>query len=104
MHFFAGVWVGGVALWLYLSGRSTEHCEALSAKCMYLVSVLSILAVGVFWEIFEFGLDRIVEFTPIYDVADTLSDLFFDVFGAVVVTYFILLRLRKKKSKKLNNK
>ncbi len=96
MHFFAGVWIGGVALWLYLGGQSNEHGEVLSTRRISLVTFLVVLSVGVFWEIFQFGLDRVVEFAPIYDIGDTLSDLFFDVFGGLVAVYIVLSRRRGK--------
>jgi len=99
MHFFGGAWIAGVALWLYLGAQRSAHGEVPSTSRVYLVSILSVLAIGIFWEIFEFGLDRVVEFTRVYNTADTLSDLFFGVFGAAVVTYVILARHHSKKLK-----
>ena len=52
----------------------------------FTVSFLSVLAIGLLWEVFEYGLDIIFPTGRPYDIADTASDLMFDIVGGVCAT------------------
>lgn len=76
MHFLGGFWVGAVALWV-LGARA----PGAPFRRRLGVAFLAVAAVGVSWEVFEFGLDAIG------DSVDTQQDLMFDVLGAVAAVF-----------------
>ena len=80
MHFFGGFWLGLVAVWL------------LNIKEIYLRSilkiVLSVLFIGIFWEIFEIIIDKSIT-GNIFNTLDTISDICFDFSGGLfAILYF----------------
>lgn len=80
MHFTSGFCVGmaSVLIWQYFIDKN------ISFKKSLLVSMLSILIIGLSWEIFEtyFGVTLISD--GVNYVTDTVSDLILDVCGAIL--------------------
>lgn len=74
MHFLGGFWLSLAFIWLY----NKEKLNPVNI----LKIMLSVLAVGVVWELFEIVVNSSLAKNP-FDAFDTLSDLFFDLFGAV---------------------
>ena len=74
-HFLGGVWVASLMFCLMRNGSSPTF--------LYILGFVAFIGVG--WEFFEFILDRYITmagytYLPgVYE--DTLSDLFFDLFG-----------------------
>lgn len=101
MHFSGGVFVGLSVLYIYFhSGYvSPRHHQAL----FIILFALALGAlIGVLWEFFEFGIDLYTQKTingitvMNQKVGDTLSDLFFDMFGAVSGSLAFLKLWHKK--------
>ena len=96
MHFLGGLWVGIIILWLYYySGYIKRPIE--SKKYVFWLSVISVIIVGLGWEIFEFIIE--VDFSNNY-VGDTLLDLIMDTIGAVVAFWVIIKARIVEESKK----
>lgn len=87
MHFAGGAWLGGFFWWA--RGRFPAHFGEPRSTLGFALQLLAMVAlVGVFWEFYEFGSDFILERgISSYEllgpsgVADTMSDLFFDLAG-----------------------
>lgn len=91
MHFLGGFWLAMVFMWL------NPNFQIPNPKFIklpnYLITVVITLGfvalIGVFWEFFEFTYDIFISangYSRIAQrgVADTMSDLFFDLLGGLV--------------------
>lgn len=87
MHFFGGFWLGLVFLWLFSYKNSSLE---LSLELVFKI-ILSVLVIGVLWEIFEIIFINIIAQTP-FNILDTLSDVFFDLAGCVFVMLYFFKR------------
>ncbi len=104
MHFLGGFWVGAFAVWLFnLSGRILADSPAV----FIIFLVLSIAAlVGVLWEFSEFIFDHIAVFGrnprlfQQQGVADTMSDLFFDLLGGLSACLVFVKKFPKNENGK----
>jgi len=85
------MWVGGAGVLLYSRFKKVP-IDSLNIATIYGVSIISVIIVGIFWELFEFSLDTFVVFQS-NDTIDTLSDLAMDVAGALLASVYII---RKK--------
>lgn len=101
MHFTGGFFVALFALYLYFhSDYITPRHNNSWFTILYALGAGAV--VGVFWEFFEFAIDlytgRTFNGITVVNqrVGDTMSDLFFDMFGAVTAS-LIFLRLWQKK-------
>lgn len=91
MHFFGGVWLA-MAFLLLNSKLKILNGSSISRSSDYLIAVfitLSFVAFGgILWEFFEFFYDLLISsrgyagFAQL-GAADTVSDLFFDLFGGL---------------------
>jgi hypothetical protein len=80
MHFAGGLWVGlGAILFFFTAGVVCLPWR--DGRVVAVVALASVLAVGLGWEVYELmaGLTD-----PVFDRADTLGDLIFDLLGGVV--------------------
>lgn len=77
MHFAGGVFLGLVALASYARAKGMEN----PAMKAFIVVLMATLVFGVGWEIFEFGIDTFITFSP-HNLLDTVSDICFDLAGA----------------------
>lgn len=81
MHFLGGLWLGLVSIHLFC-------LKDISLKSILKIFFIVLLA-GVGWEIFEVLIDKFITL-KIFDLPDTLSDIFFDsVGGLFAIFYFI---------------
>lgn len=101
MHFAGGFFVALSVLYLYFHSGYVELSHN-QAWFTILCALGAGAVVGVFWEFFEFAIDlytgRTFNGISVMDqkVGDTLSDLFFDMFGAVAAS-LVFLKLWQKK-------
>ena len=100
MHFLGGAGFGFFAIWFfYYSGKI--FIQNLP-KYFLLMAVLASAALGgVLWELYEFTLDVFVAQKGYLElsqagVADTMSDLFFDLMGAASTALLFLFKKKKK--------
>jgi hypothetical protein len=101
MHFTGGFFVALSALYLYFHSEYIQPRHH-NAWFTILCALGAGAVIGIFWEFFEFSIDLYTERTINgisvinQKVGDTLSDLFFDMFGAVTAS-LIFLKLWQKK-------
>ncbi len=95
MHFLGGFWVSLTALWLFYFSSFVKNYRK-NLIDIFIISLTSVLVVGIGWEVFEFVIET--SFSNNY-VADTILDLIMDVVGSLVITFLLLktkfLDLRK---------
>lgn len=93
MHFLGGFWIGGVALWYFFSSGRTSIFK--NNKNYLLVSVITILVVGLSWEVFEIGVDFATGLYT-YQYLDGFYDMVMGTLGATGVAYLYILKLNSK--------
>ncbi len=88
MHFLGGFWVSSVAMWWFYS-----QIIDFKHRNIFIFSIGVVLIIGSLWEIFGFGIDKFTLVSRSDLALDTISDIIFDVIGAIVsAMYFILKR------------
>ncbi len=107
MHFFGGVWIGIMILWIYyLSGKFKNIPEnRRRASYVYILAGTVAMIIGVFWEIFEFSLDFFITFNEFNGFYDTANDILFAIIGAFLAAKYFVDKgcYKKQKNKILNN-
>ncbi len=88
MHTLGGVWIALASLFIYKYRRTTLD-DIFYPKKLFFVALISVVAVGLMWEIFEFGMER-VGTLDLANPVDSFSDICFDLVGGILgTTYFI---------------
>jgi len=85
-HFLGGLWVALIILWLIFRSGYVQMIS-FSEKNVMLVTLVSILVVGVLWELFELWAGIIIKDGY---VLDTALDGAMDVLGALVGFYLFV--------------
>ncbi len=90
MHFSGGLWQGLFFVWFFsikdlpfLKPSLDLYDKKLGYKLIFYV-----LLIGLLWEIFEFYANNYIGSYP-FDIIDTSSDLFFDLFGGTCATIYL---------------
>lgn len=102
MHFLGGFWVAMAFVYLISNYQFPILNESFLPKAPLFIIILSFVAfIGVFWEFYEFLNDIFLSsrnYSQIFQqgAADTIGDLFFDLFGGTVFLLIYRLILRKK--------
>ncbi len=86
MHFLGGLWVGLSALWFYSFSGFFEDVRK-DKPFIFLLSFLSVLVVGLGWEVFEFLIE--IDFSNNY-ISDTSLDLIMDILGGITASLIVL--------------
>ena len=95
LHFSGGLVAASV--FFNLSDRFPELASFRRNRLVTLILVIAFVAlVGVLWEFFEFGLDQFFGFRDIRwqfqdSIADTMTDLFMDLLGALALFSLLIL-------------
>ena len=115
LHFLGGAWVSVFAFWYFFkyppeikSRFPRDLISGLGAGWILVVGLISFAVfAGVLWEFLEFSWDYFVAepYGVIFaqrNLQDTMSDLFFDLVGALVATFYLsyYYRLGFRNSKK----
>jgi RsiW-degrading membrane proteinase PrsW (M82 family) len=79
MHFLGGFWVALALVWLFFP--KNNNLETM------IKLLLGTLLVGIAWEFFEFFVNANIAQNS-FDIEDTLSDLFFDMFGGGLAVFY----------------
>ncbi len=82
MHFLGGVVIGGIAAW-----SAYRFAAPMSLRKFIFIALLSIAAVGIGWEVFEYLTGQYVGQQSI--VLDTTLDLLMDTLGAIFASLLI---------------
>ena len=93
MHFAGGAWVAGVTIWWKFFSRKQEVPPITpTINRLILWGIGGAFVVGLGWEAYESIVSLITQ-GHINDIQDTISDLFLDMAGGVVVA--VLYNLNK---------
>jgi hypothetical protein len=88
MHFLGGFWLALIYIYLFNTKKATSLTFAKMA--------LWVLVIGLLWEFFELYFVNYVADNP-FDLSDTLSDLFFDLFGGSLAFLYCIKRIMLSK-------
>jgi len=94
MHFLGGLWVG--LFFIYVFSRKNASFDSIKKIILY------VLLIGVLWEFFEIFANQYIGRNP-FDIWDTLADLFFDLLGAFVATFYFSKKIVSKVMKSDSN-
>ncbi len=90
MHFIGGVWLGVVFVWLCAFRKLP-----LTLNFPFVLRlILSVLIVGVGWEVFEYYFINYMAQNN-FDVVDTVSDLVLDISGGLLASTYLLYKHKK---------
>lgn len=85
MHFAGGAWVAGVTIWWkFFSGTQETSSPLPTLQRLIVWGVGGAFVVGLGWEVYESVVSLIMQ-GHINDIQDTISDLFLDMAGGIVV-------------------
>lgn len=93
MHLLGGMSLGLVALLGFFAQKAKNQAQIPNKKELLTIILLTALSIGFTWEIFEIVLNHYTTQFQ-FNLLDTLSDISFDMAGAVL-TYFIFLKRYK---------
>jgi len=97
MHFLGGVFIGLVSL-AFLTNQEVGHpLGGPTSGKVILTAFLSVLMIGVLWELFEFSLDTFITYNP-HNFLDTFSDLVFDLVGGLTASLYFLYNYKHEKN------
>ena len=100
MHFLGGVWVSLTTLWLYFFSDIFSPSRRRGVNFL-IVSLLSIVVIGLFWEVFELLFGITTTSSPEY-VYDTTLDLIMDTLGAICACmYAYIVEIEQNHNKEL---
>lgn len=100
-HFLGGAWVASLAAYYLVKFNLVKVFDFKSYFFVLIFLVGTATLMGVFWEIFEFGADQYslhrfgISANMQPSLSDTMGDLFFDCFGALVFA-FAYLKISKQ--------
>lgn len=111
LHITSGIILGEVGfLFVYLLNEKGDKNVNLSPIFVVIVAFCFATTVGVFWEFFEYGADRLLGYNmqkfrmPGQDgLVDTMGDLIVDAVGAVIACIFGWIYMKTKKDPLFNN-
>lgn len=111
LHTTSGVVLGLVGfLFVYLLNEKGDANVNLSPTFVVIFAFCFAITMGVFWEFFEFGADRLLGYNmqrfrlPGEDgLLDTMEDLIVDSIGAIVACIFGWIYMKKEKDTLFNN-
>lgn len=111
LHTTSGVILGLVGfLFVYLLNEKGDKNVNLSPIFVVIFAFCFAITMGVFWEFFEFGADRLLGYNmqkfrmPGQDgLVDTMEDLIVDTLGAVIACVFGWIYMKKKKDTLFND-
>lgn len=84
MHFLGGFWVG-LSYFYFFPVRSFSTHDFI--KLLFFV-----LCVGLGWEVYEILVNKVIAQNP-FDYVDISSDIFFDLFGGIMATFYFYKRI-----------
>ena len=90
LHFLGGLWIALFAFW-FLFGYKNYSIDIISPGILFVGLISFAVFAGVLWEFFEFSWDYFIagpygQIQAQRNLPDTMSDLFFDLAGALVAS------------------
>ncbi|PIR70482.1 MAG: hypothetical protein COU46_01250 [Candidatus Niyogibacteria bacterium CG10_big_fil_rev_8_21_14_0_10_42_19] len=95
LHFIGGFWLGASAFYFLYKMKPGWVSQPYIVSLLFIVGVSAIF--GILWEFFEYASDQFFYFFHVTKMslaqpglADTLSDLFFDLMGGLLAALYFL--------------
>ena len=88
MHILGGLWIALVSLTAYYESKHFAEKDH-SPVGVVVVALAVTLTIGIFWEVYEFGIQHAVGEFGI-GLADTLKDLVDDLIGALLAAWLFV--------------
>lgn len=85
MHFLGGVFLAFLGAFLFDS-----FLKKVNTKTYFFWILCIVCIIGVGWEVFEFSVQEIVKIKELANIPDSFSDLFFDILGGIMGTFFVI--------------
>jgi len=109
LHFGGGFLVGMFGLWFIFNSEQSKKykfgAEKIPSVYIIILAVSFAALIGVLWEFYEFFMDKITGYKS-YSIAvmqenikDTMSDLFFDIFGSAAAGALFFKTFKNKKKR-----
>ena len=96
MHFLGGLWVGLTALWFFFfSGYMHKNVNLVRSTKIFLITIASVIVVGVLWEVWELWADLVFINEAGYFL-DTSLDMVMDTLGGIVAFIYAKKHLKNK--------
>ncbi len=96
MHFLGGLWVGLTALWFFFfSGYMHKNVNLVRSTKIFLITIASVIVVGVLWEVWELWADLVFVNEAGYFL-DTSLDMVMDTLGGIVAFIYAKKHLKNK--------
>ena len=89
MHFLGGFWIGLAFFYIFSP-------QNISGKLIFKILLL-VLCIGIGWEVYEILVNDILAQNP-FNFLDTLSDIFFDLFGGLCAMLYLLVPLENQRT------
>lgn len=89
MHFLGGFFLLLAVAYVFPPKENNSRTKSL----VFLLS--GVLIVGIAWEIFEYIFNNFLG-RQVFNISDTLSDLFFDMLGGIIATFYFFKRIMIK--------
>lgn len=86
MHFAGGLWIGLSVLWIVFLSERFIHTLPQNTLNTFFIGILSVCAVAIAWEIFEYIVYILFPHGSPYDIFDTMSDIFLGLMGGVIAS------------------
>ncbi len=93
MHTIGGFWVALTSLFVY-KYRRTTYADITQPKKLFFVALLCVVAIGLLWEVFEFGMETFGTL-DLASPIDSLSDICFDLIGGIAGTLYFIHRYER---------
>ena len=96
MHSIGGFRVGLASTWFFDKSESFKSFPESKILILKLISkaLLFVMLVAIGWEVFEFLVNDVIAQNP-FDFIDTISDVFFGLFGGLCAILYICKKLLK---------
>ncbi|MEK7589672.1 MAG: hypothetical protein AAB475_00240 [Patescibacteria group bacterium] len=96
VHFLGGLWVGLIVMWFFFfSGFIYKDVNLMKKTKIFFIIILSVIIIGVLWEVFEVGAGLISTDEYGYFL-DTPLDIIMDIFGGIVAFIYAKKYFRHK--------
>lgn len=82
MHAMGGFFIALLFSSIFISSRILKIPT--SSKKFFFSVMISVLIVGILWEVFELSVEKLIQFADLVSLQDSASDIFYDLAGGIL--------------------